>query len=104
VDVQREAGMGEADLLLAVTRDDNVTPDGGAGGAHALPCGRAPSLAFTNRRMPKRRRKTHNSSSACPTLLAGKSYRRASRSGSQTSQHLARIPARTAEGPSAPAL
>src|ERR1044071_5377986 len=24
VDVQREAGMGEADLLLAVTRDDNV--------------------------------------------------------------------------------
>jgi trk system potassium uptake protein TrkA len=24
VDVQREAGMGEADMLLAVTRDDNV--------------------------------------------------------------------------------
>jgi len=24
VDTQREAGMGEADLLLAVTRDDNV--------------------------------------------------------------------------------
>src|SRR5260370_41976140 len=71
VDVQREAGMGEADLLLAVTRDDNVNL-------------MAAQVARTNYHVPRAIARVYEPSHAeatqedpqlivvCPTLYAAK--------------------------------
>src|SRR5437868_13447763 len=71
VDVQREAGMGEADLLLAVTRDDNVNL-------------MAAQVARTHFHVPRAIARVYEPSHAeatqedpqlivvCPTLLAAK--------------------------------